>query len=140
MARRLANEEACVAVLRSAGLAVQAIDFACRPFEEQLRIAAETDILVGIHGAGLTHFLWMPPHGGLLEVDPESGGSWRCFRHLATWTGREAALIPEQQRWIPRGTRVTVDPPRFEAAVRNLAERVQARLAAARATAPLSPR
>ena len=102
MARRLANEEACLAVLRTAGLAAQAVDFAVLPLEEQIRIASETDILVGIHGAGLTHFLWMPPHGGLLEVDPESGGSWRCFRHLATWTGREAALIHEQQRWIPR--------------------------------------
>ena len=135
MARRLANEEACLAVLRAAGLSAQAIDFACRPLEEQIRLAAETDILAGVHGAGLIHLLWMPPHGGLLEVDPEKGGSWRCFRHLATWTGREAALVPAQQRWMPRGTRVQVDPARFAAAARHLAEGVRAR----RAERPLHP-
>jgi hypothetical protein len=129
MARRLANEAACLAALRSAGLDAQGIDFARRPVEDQIGIAAETDLLVGVHGAGLTHLLWMPPHGGLLEIDPAGGGAWRCFRHLATWTGREVAVINEQERRISGGTEVTIDPARLEAAARDLAGRVRARLA-----------
>ena len=136
MARRLANKEVCLAALRSAGLGVQAVDFACLPVEEQIRIASETDILVGVHGAGLTHLLWMPPHGGLLEIDPKSGDAWRCFRHPARWTGREVTVISEQERRIPGGTLVTVDPARLEAAARDLAQRVQARRDAALHAAP----
>jgi capsular polysaccharide biosynthesis protein len=127
MARRLENEEACAAALRSAGMEVQLVDFARHSLQEQIRIASETDIIAGVHGAGLTHLLWMPPHGGLLEVDPKGGDSWRCFRHLAAWTGREAVIINEQERPISGGTVVRVDPDRFEAAARDLGRRVQAR-------------
>jgi len=140
MARRLANEEACLTALRSAGLEAQAVDFARHPIEEQIRIASETDILVGVHGAGLTHLLWMPPHGGLLEVDPANGRAWRCFRHLAIWAGREVAVIDEQEHRVPDGTLVTVDLARFEAAARELAARIHARRTATQRSAPVTPR
>ena len=30
------------------------------PFDKQLKIIRTTDILIGIHGAGLTHMLFLP--------------------------------------------------------------------------------
>ena len=30
------------------------------PFEEQLAITHNTDIFIGMHGAGLTHFMFLP--------------------------------------------------------------------------------
>lgn len=38
--------------------------------DEQLRLVLVTDVLVGMHGAGLTHALFLPPHAGLIEFFP----------------------------------------------------------------------
>ncbi len=40
------------------------------PLEEQLRRINETDILIGMHGAGLGHILLTPPNSALLELFP----------------------------------------------------------------------
>ncbi len=43
-----------------------------------------TDILVGVHGAGLTHVVFLPPHGFLLEL--RAGENH--FKNLAGYAGR----------------------------------------------------
>lgn len=63
------------------------VDFAGVPFREQIEIARNTDVLVGMHGAGLTHTMFMEEgRGALVEVQPDrlchSG-----FRNLAQTTG-----------------------------------------------------
>lgn len=55
------------------------------PFAEQVRIAAQADVLVGMHGAGLTHTLWTPPWAALVELF--HCGDFRCYRNLAALSG-----------------------------------------------------
>lgn len=38
------------------------------PFKEQLEITRNSDILIGIHGAGLTHSLFLPDWGAVFEL------------------------------------------------------------------------
>jgi hypothetical protein len=38
--------------------------------QEQMAIAAQTDVLIGVHGNGLTHMLWMAPKGFVCEIFP----------------------------------------------------------------------
>nr|XP_031858488.1 uncharacterized protein CI109_006133 [Kwoniella shandongensis]KAA5525560.1 hypothetical protein CI109_006133 [Kwoniella shandongensis] len=38
--------------------------------EEQIRNVADVDIMIGVHGDGLTHQLWMPEGGVVIEVFP----------------------------------------------------------------------
>lgn len=38
------------------------------PFKKQLEISRNTDILIGIHGAGLTHSLFLPNWGAVFET------------------------------------------------------------------------
>lgn len=38
------------------------------PFKDQLEITANTDVLVGIHGAGLTHLLFLPDWASVFEL------------------------------------------------------------------------
>lgn len=60
--RRLRNQTALLAALqerRGLHVTVRAIDFAALPFAEQLRVVRETDVLVGVHGAGLTHAMFL---------------------------------------------------------------------------------
>ena len=36
-------------------------------FKDQLELAVNTDLLIGLHGASLTHALFLPSHAGLIE-------------------------------------------------------------------------
>lgn len=54
-------------------------------FKDQLRITSNTDIFIGIHGAGLTHLLFLPKWASLFELynceDPN------CYKDLARLRG-----------------------------------------------------
>lgn len=54
-------------------------------FRDQLKIIHNTDILIGMHGAGLTHLLFLPKWGALFELynceDPS------CYLDLARLRG-----------------------------------------------------
>ena len=55
------------------------------PFKEQLQIMQNTDILVGIHGAGLAHMLFLPDWAAVFELyDCEDPA---CYRDLAQFRG-----------------------------------------------------
>ncbi|WVQ93481.1 hypothetical protein IAU59_000555 [Kwoniella sp. CBS 9459] len=38
---------------------------------DQVAAFATADIVIGVHGTGLTHQLWMPASGGIIEIFPE---------------------------------------------------------------------
>jgi protein O-GlcNAc transferase len=65
---------------------VQMIDFASIPFQEQLRIVQGSDILVGVHGAGLTHGIFLPSGSVMVEILPP-GLNHKGFRNLASLLG-----------------------------------------------------
>lgn len=78
--RRLAHGAALLRAVRrrfpdGAGddVVVEAVDFAVLSFADQLRTARATDVLVSVHGAGLTHALFLRPGAGaVVEVAPPS--------------------------------------------------------------------
>ena len=52
----------------------------------QLQFISDTDILIGMHGAGLTHTLFLPPRAGLIELYPKYWSkSNRHFHDMAYW-------------------------------------------------------
>jgi hypothetical protein len=46
--------------------------FAELPWQDQVRLTASHDVLVGVHGNGLTNLLWLPPHGTAIELFNEN--------------------------------------------------------------------
>jgi len=68
--RKIANENELVSSIaarhqdtyRARGLQLDTL-----PFDEQLRVVGETDVMIGMHGAGLSHVTVMPRHGALIE-------------------------------------------------------------------------
>ncbi|RYP31567.1 hypothetical protein DL767_005676 [Monosporascus sp. MG133] len=83
--RRLQNQRFLLAELqrRNPRINVRMVDFAAIPFSEQLRVARETDVLVGTHGAGLTQSLFMRRGAGaVVEIQPE-GLDYNGFRNVA---------------------------------------------------------
>lgn len=82
--RRLFNLDSLVNATRRAypDVKVQVIDWAALPFEKQVETARKTDILVGIHGAGLTQALFMKEsRGAMVEIMPDTGIN--CFHAIA---------------------------------------------------------
>ena len=86
--RRLIDKALYLEKLKSKfpALKVQSIDFAGLSFPEQLNLARRTDILVGVHGAGLTHSLFMRPGSAMVEIMPENLDH-KGFRNLAKLLG-----------------------------------------------------
>ena len=87
--RKIKNEEELVSSLKSQfpNHNIRAYQLDTLPMQKQLQIIADTDILIGMHGAGLTHALFLPKHAALLELFPGSGSTPAHFKSIARWRG-----------------------------------------------------
>lgn len=87
MYRKILNEEELLKRISSyPSYEVQKVNFGKEiSFENQLKITSNTDIFVGIHGAGLTHLLFLPKWATIFEIynceDPN------CYKDLARLRG-----------------------------------------------------
>jgi hypothetical protein len=129
--RRFAREDGVVAAIEAIpGVVVAAVDLATLDFATQLRIAAETDLLIGAHGAGLAHLLCMRPAGGVLEVASEPSGSTPyMYAHMAAWRGLLWASLRCPERGRLRGTELVVEPGRLRELASRMVAEIRARAA-----------
>ena len=65
---------------------IKMVDFAALSIVEQLKVARGTDILVGVHGAGLTHSLFLPRGSAVVEIIPAEF-EHKGFRNMAQLLG-----------------------------------------------------
>lgn len=84
--RNIVNADELVARLAQNPMyAVQTVSFERLGFADQLAITRNTDIFVGMHGAGLTHLLFLPRWASLFELYNCNDES--CYRDLARLRG-----------------------------------------------------
>jgi hypothetical protein len=105
--RKIANEEELISSLstRRRNLRVRGVQIDKYSMTDQLKMAAESDILVGMHGAGLSHTLFLPRHGALVElVSLSSDYENTHFADLAIWRGLA------YYRWVNTDPRNEVGP------------------------------
>ena len=61
--------------------------------DEQLQLIATTDVLVGMHGAGLTHAVFLPDWAGVFELWPSVSTVVLLLARVEVWTcGRGGRL------------------------------------------------
>jgi len=65
------------------------VDFNLLTFEEQIMVDITTDIMVGPHGAGLMHNIFMPDRAVLIELHIDGSNANQHFHNLARWQGRK---------------------------------------------------
>ncbi len=86
--RQILNEPALVSALRTRYpphlLNVRVIDFGKLSFSEQLRIIRNTHILVGVHGAGLTHITFLRSGSVAIELCNQKTYLQSSYQNLAT--------------------------------------------------------
>ncbi|CAK7246399.1 MAG: hypothetical protein STHCBS139747_008029 [Sporothrix thermara] len=108
--RRLADQDRLLAALRDAygndTVHVEAVDFGALPdFAAQLRVARATDVLVGVHGAGLTHTMFLREQtSAVVEIQPaDMETTYMGFRNLANMRGisyfRTHAAAVDETEW-----------------------------------------
>ena len=79
--RSLLNEPAVAALLQEMGF--EKVYFEQLSFLEQLHLMQETTVLVGVHGAGMTNMLFLPPEAKVVELLNEGHGDL-CYFRLAS--------------------------------------------------------
>ena len=86
--RKIENEEDIIESVRQKfpSHTISGVQLDSFSFRKQLEIIANTDVLIGMHGAGLTMSLFLPSHGGLIELFPlYYSPSNVHFKSIAQW-------------------------------------------------------
>jgi len=86
--RKIENEEEILASVRRShpDFVVRGVQIDTLPMKDQLQTIADTDVLIGMHGAGLAHVAFVPSHGALVELFPSYyQGVNRHLSDLARW-------------------------------------------------------
>ena len=97
LGRSVKNDAAVVKALESlqrksfangAKVTVQDVDYSNLDFRAQIKTNLDTDVMVGPHGAGLLHNIFMPDRAALVELFIDSSSANRHFHNFAKWQGR----------------------------------------------------
>ena len=112
--RDSANQDDVVKLLRSGTMIdVNVVDMNTISFYEQLKIVRNTNIIVGVHGAGLMHIMFSAEEAILIEIHP-SYRQDRHFRHASRMTGKIYMPVRSTERETCFGTSDNVLAPILE--------------------------
>lgn len=79
---------------------VQGVQLETLSMAEQLELVAHSDVLLGMHGAGLMHAVFLPRHGGLVELFPSYWPRTFRFKKVADWRRLKYS------RWVNTNERI----------------------------------
>jgi hypothetical protein len=105
MDRRLLNEDEVRAALQTPGHlpacgSVAIVDLEDYTYEDQLGLVRAAGVLVGAHGAGMTHMLFLPAGATVIELMPWQYPYLRLYANLATLVGvRHQPLWYDADAW-----------------------------------------
>ena len=78
------------------------VDLAHLSFAEQIEVMSRTDVLAAVHGAGLTHAMFLPPEASVVELLPPGFGH-KGFRNLAKLRGLRYFSVHMEKERQPEG-------------------------------------
>jgi capsular polysaccharide biosynthesis protein len=80
--RKIQNEIEIVSILKDNDFLIVAMEELS--FYEQYKLVAESDVLISLHGAGLTHMLWMAANSKVMEIRLKDDTHNNCYFSLAS--------------------------------------------------------
>ena len=88
VSRKISNEEQLVSYVQrnNKNASVHGIQFDQYNMTQQLQFIVKADVLVGMHGAGMTHVLFLPKWAAVIELVPSYwSASSEHFQAIAAW-------------------------------------------------------
>ena len=119
--RRLLNEKELAPVLASHGF--ESVCMEKLRFSEQVKLASSSQMIAGLHGAGLTHMLWARGGTSILEIRGATETQNNCYFSLASDLGHRYYYVPARQlsAWRPSHlSDYVVDVEQFDIALAQL--------------------
>jgi hypothetical protein len=95
--RKIANEQDIISGLQSLhpNYLIRGVQIDKYSMQDQLSMVSSADVLIGMHGAGLSHVMFVPRHGALIELVPNYYGfDNNHLIDIARWRG----LV--QAKWV----------------------------------------
>jgi protein O-GlcNAc transferase len=98
------NQDKLVSQLKSVkeyDVRLVSYEFRKMPFLDQVKISHNSDVFIGIHGAGLTHMIFQPDWGSVIELYNCSDASYgnlarlRGVKHF-TWEKQEKMIQQDE--------------------------------------------
>jgi len=80
--RKIVNEEEIYPILQNKGFFI--LDFDILSFENQIKHMLNCEVLISLHGAALTHMLWMKEGSQVLEIREKKDSHNNCYFSLAS--------------------------------------------------------
>lgn len=109
--RVMANEEEVVSVLRKGNMMhLNVVDTSTMSYYDQLKLIRNTNVLVGVHGAGLMFIMFAAEEAVLVEIHP-SYRQDRHFRHASRMTRKIYMPMRATQRESCKGSSDSVTVP-----------------------------
>jgi capsular polysaccharide biosynthesis protein len=118
--RRVLNESEIEPVLARHGFEIMVME--SMPLDKQISLMAQTSVLAGPHGGGLTNMIFLPPGTPVIELRREIGPP-ACYRNLAVAVGHPWHVLvckPEDESSHPHAGDIIVDPHRLDKCLSSL--------------------
>lgn len=97
--RNIMNQDELVSALKTVGeyeVRLVVYKFREMPFLEQVKVSHNSDVFIGMHGAGLTHMLYQPDWGSVIELF--NCGDPNCYFDLARLRGVKYFTWEKQEK------------------------------------------
>lgn len=104
--RTVENETELIEALKQRGFTIFEASWANHP--EQVGLFSEADVIVGIHGAGLSNVLWSKPSSHLIEIMSDNGRKTTGL-HWAAEAGLSYTPVFGSEEWGKQAFKIDVD-------------------------------
>jgi capsular polysaccharide biosynthesis protein len=115
--RRVANEEELTALLERYGFGCYAME--SLSLREQLALMMQAEVLIGPHGAGILHCLFMPEHSTVIELYAEGFEEKTNRAALELLRHRHLSFVAQDVRGDPYAGEFVVDLSKLEAMLQS---------------------
>ncbi|XP_045157354.1 uncharacterized protein LOC123523772 [Mercenaria mercenaria] len=87
--RKFKNEEEILQTVQDVfpSHSIKAVILEEMDMQQQVNLFTNTDLLIGMHGAGMSHVMFLPQHAAVFETFPNYWGFLKHFKAFSRWRG-----------------------------------------------------